>query len=586
MVTFEEPEPNEADSTGIAISNEEAKQEEETAQSVSARNERHFARSARPGFADHGRKSVIEIVRDLDVDETEYYCCPNGTLDKHGLALVFGVLAMILTFTGGWHCSYFTGATTPFSGNSYGIWTVEDIYGDCQTWDTIYGSIELDSSLKAARAMSMIGILLGLSLVTAMTQALRCYFLAGVVLFFFVLMAILSLSIAPRFNPWAFFFLFFYMITIIIVRAIFIHPVHRVISRRGSIVIASMLLVTFLLSILSLVALNSDYCQCTNMGVIFDGQNEYVGSFEDVCENKCELGTAGILTIIGSSLWLFAAIATLMFGVQPKDFQTEENADVAGYNKYSMYTYAAKKANAVVEAGKETRDKLKELANKGEGTGSSEQVKALDAVKVEEEADSKNDVDTEYERPPGLDEVLKDDEYDEDHKRTFCQRCCFDYRVSERSKKEKCIFWTFRVAEVMMFVIFTVIVVMLIGAKHQNDKAGRAPSTSPSFITNVTCAFNADDKSAPWKTYDSPEAAHAANMTIAHCGACGECSNMWDTEVYVLSRDNISDLIKKNCGFKAILFGYDKTLSCMKDTLDFTDGCDLRGSYDECLFSL
>jgi hypothetical protein len=162
----------------------------------------------------------------------------------------------------------------------------------------------------------------------------------------------------------------------------------------------------------------------------------------------------------------------------------------------------------------------------------------------------------------------KDDEF----RRTCCQTICCDFRVTERTRKEKTLFWCFRCALVTLYAAFVFAVVISVGSRYENGVAESSPSTTPNFVTNVTCAFDPLDPSAPFMTYTSPKAAAMDNMTIAHCGPCAYCSNMGDIKAFVTTRKTLTIEMKK-CGKTAVLGSTDELHDCVKEKVDFTDDC-------------
>jgi hypothetical protein len=178
------------------------------------------------------------------------------------------------------------------------------------------------------------------------------------------------------------------------------------------------------------------------------------------------------------------------------------------------------------------------------------------------------------EEAPAKNEDLQNilDANDDDFQRTCCQKLCCDFRVTERTRKEKTLFWCFRFALVALYAVFVIAVVMLIGSRYENGEAERSPSTVPNFITNTTCAFNPLDPSAPFVTYMTPQAAKADGMTVAHCGPCAYCSNMEDIKTYVTTRHTVTIEAKK-CGKTAMLGSKDELDDCLEESIGFSDDC-------------
>lgn len=484
---------------------------------------------------DHTDKPLSD--RDLFERNTRLWCCPFG-VTKHSIPLFLGLIALACTGFGAWDCSYFVGATTGFTGNRYGLWTLENIDGTCQLWDVIYFSYSLGGYLIAARGLSMTAMVLGLSLLTAMSQALECHIVNWGVGFTLFVLFIVSVSTTSQFNLWTIFFLFLYVILVLIVRSLFIHPVHRVISSRGSKLIAWLLILCFVLSIMTLLVLKSWFCQCDKL--TSDKLENRDAQGQDICQVQCELGPAGIVMVIGSCMWLLSGLAVFKVGVQPEGFQGDHKGDkYQGYSKASITTRAKNATKSLVELGHSLH------LNMSGAYG--------------DKSDDDQDAD------------LHSNDDDEFH-RTCRQKLCCDYRATPRSRIKRVGFCCFRSGLAALVGIFLFIVVILIGSRKEKMNAEQAPSTSPNFITKVTCAFNASDIEAPFVTYDSPEEAEADNMTIAHCGACASCSNMEDITTYITTRETIT-VQAKSCGKKAV-FGTGEALDdCLEETIGFTDDC-------------
>jgi hypothetical protein len=125
-----------------------------------------------------------------------------------------------------------------------------------------------------------------------------------------------------------------------------------------------------------------------------------------------------------------------------------------------------------------------------------------------------------------------------------------------------------------MVVIYVFLIILLIGSRWENLQADQAPSTTPFFVTDTVCAYDkASGASQPvFQTFPTKEAAHAANYTVAHCGACAHCSNLPDIEEYVRTRTNITKTAKK-CGRQALIGKRSELVSCLEENIDFTPDC-------------
>ena len=160
-------------------------------------------------------------------------CYPHG-LTYQATPLALTLIATFLTGFGSWSCEYFSGADIGFIGNTYGLWTLQDIHGKCQLWDVLFFSYNLDGSLIAARGLSMAAMFLGLAMLTSMSQAMQYHIVSWGIGLIFLVLLIVSIATTNIFNAWITFWLFTYVFFVLITRALFIHPVHRRISSRGS----------------------------------------------------------------------------------------------------------------------------------------------------------------------------------------------------------------------------------------------------------------------------------------------------------------------------------------------------------------
>jgi len=410
----------------------------------------------------------------------------------------------------------------------------------------------------------MIAMVLGLSLLTAMSQALQCHIMSwGIGLTLFILF-IVSISTTSQFNLWTVFFLFLYIILVLIVRALFIHPVHRVISKRGSKYIAWLLILCFFCTLFTLLVLKSYFCQCEHLT---SDRLEGRDTNPDLCQLRCELESAGIVMVIAAGMWLLSGLAVFKYGVQPDWYKGEFSSMYGGYSRDSVTTKAKRGAKGMVNFGKKAP--VKAAAVVGRGLKPWAPVEK-GAEGVEEVVGNENEESGEK----SATEVKSAVDDSNAFHRSWRQKLCCDYRVKKRSRMEKYTFCCFRCGLSALVAIFMFIVVMLCGARNEKLKAESAPSTSPNFITNVMCAFNASNTSAPFVTYNSPEEAKADNMTIAHCGECAYCSNMKDIETYVTTRDTIT-IEAKACGKTAVLGSTEELDACLEERIGFSNDCRL-----------
>jgi hypothetical protein len=300
------------------------------------------------------------------------------------------------------------------------------------------------------------------------------------------------------------------------------------------------LILNFSFTTMTLLIFNSDFCQCSRLdNEKLEGR---MNPTLDPCYNQCTLGPAGVTIIFGAAAWLLAGLTVLKSCVRQNSSESD-----------------AEKDDEVTELTDDESDSDEELAMENED----------------------------------LQKTLKDD--DGDFQRTCSQKICGDSHVIDRTQRATTLIWCFRFARAAVCVVFTFVLVLLVGSRHQNVTAERSPSTTPSFVTNVVCSFNPLDPSIPFTTYPSPETARANDMIVAHCGPCAYCSNLEDIKTYVTTRDTITTEAKK-CGKTAVIGSRDELHECLKDRIGFSNecrtcwvenmGCDVKSCLLTCMETL
>jgi hypothetical protein len=463
-------------------------------------------------------------------------CCPNG-LSYQTIPFGLTLMAAFLTGFGSWSCTYFSGARIGFLGDTYGLWTLQDYGGKCQLWDVLFFSYHLDGALLAARVLSMSAMVLGLAMLTTMSLAMQNHFATWGIGLVFVLLLIASLATTNIFNVWIVFWLFSYIILILIIRALFIHPVHRRISARGSTCIAICMALCMILTLTTLVVLSSKYCTCETLT---NGQleNRIVG---DPCSGTCRLEVGGYVMMLSSFFWSLAAIATLKIGVQPKKIHVKDLA--ASHAMYGGFV------GTPILSGARRAVSKSQLRDENHGNSES--------------------------KPP---------------LRGLRQRVCCDYRITQRSRREMLGFWFSRVVLTIVVLVYLFIVIMFIGSRAENDIAANAPDTSPNFILDPVCAFSSTDTALPFQTFPTADDARKANLTVAHCGPCGYCSNLQDIETYVNTRRTVA-VSAKQCGPVSVLGSYDALVNCLEEKINFSRACttcwadNMKSTAAHCLFT-
>lgn len=442
-------------------------------------------------------------------------CYPHG-LTLQAIPLSLCLVALILSLAASYSCTFFKGASISWIGGNYGLWSLEDNTGKCQLWDVLFFAYDLGPPLTWARIFSMTCMLLGLALFTAMTQALQFHAVSWGLGVCFAVLLIVSISTTSIYNMWIVFWGFTYVIYILIVRLLFIHPVHRRISVRGCRIIAIFLLICALSALLTLVVLKSDFCTCKNITADkLEGRSP-----GDPCNSQCKLGGAGYVMIVASIFWIASAWAVMRFGIQPAQLVESKAFSAELYAHYPRDSIGARIEGLV--------------------QGS---------------------------------EALQQDQDDATvDRRTCCQKICCDFRVVPRDRKEQCGFWCFRVMLGALVGIYVFICVVKIGSRIENTQAAQSPDTSYNFITDTVCALNPLAPFEPFQSFDSKEDSANAGLSVAHCGACGVCSNVNDIRIYIETRKTIAKS-SKQCGVKAVFGSYSDLVKCLEGKIGFSRDC-------------
>jgi hypothetical protein len=476
-------------------------------------------------------------------------------------------VALILTIVGSWSCNYFNGAEIGFTGGSYGIWTLEDNSGKCQLWDILFFSYHLDGNLEAARFFSMMAMIVGLSMVATMAQAQQAHIVSWGILLASTILFLVSVSNTNTYNIWIIFGLFSYVSLTLIVRSLFIHPVHRRISVRGSKIIGSLFIFCFVSTLLTLVILRSDYCTCDSLSTK-RLEREVIG---DPCDGVCILGSGGIVMMVAAFFWLVTAVATYKIGVQPTEIMenpAKRGLQYSGYSRDSIITKVFSFAQFVAH----TR-RRKEVGTARKYTDGTEMDRPTEDAGEVNGAVENNEIES---NEGDIDE--NNIEEDESWHLTWCQILCCDFRVTKRSRMQRWQFWSFRTLLGFCVAIYIFLLIILIGSRVENRRAEQAPDTSEYFITDIVCAFDKADTSASFVTFPTADAAQLAGLTVAHCGACAFCSNMPDIEAYVETRETIAESAKQ-CGPKAIFGKYIGLVECLEDEIGLTRECTFVSLY-------
>ena len=477
------------------------------------------------------RQARMSLVDRFSMIKREHYfyrrsvksaCYPHGFLTKNFVPVLITLLAWILTVFSSWNCRFFKGAEIGFTSNSYGLWTVKDMDGSCQAWEVLFYSYLLDPSLVAARSLSMISMVLGLSLVVSIVQANQYHILSWGLGFLLMLLFIISAGTTSQFNLWTIFYAFTYIIFTLIVRCLLIHPIHRKISKRGTKIICFFFVLCGVCCCFSFLALNSVYCTCDGLS-----KGELDGRVITDCEGTCDLDIGGYLMIVAILLWAGAAVSVMIIGAQPEVLDRDPTKRESMYGKYantkSITSQAIDIAGIVKSTlskteSKELEKSLSDIPEVDAETGDDSGADQNDGESEHKLEDDSPDSDSrEKDSKDSMDEKYRPDQEGDHSRRTWTQKICCDYQITPRSRRGKICFWAFRCALGFIFVFYIFILVIFIGSREERIAAEKAPDTTPNFILDPVCAFNTSEPEADFITFPNAESALAGGLDIAHC---------------------------------------------------------------------
>jgi hypothetical protein len=503
------------------------------------------------------------------------FCLPHPSIQKVlYIPFTLSLLALIFTAIGSWDCHYFKGASIVFTSANYGLWTLQDKSGKCQLWDQLFFSFDLGPMLHTARAFSILAQLDGMAMTVVMCQALQFHGAFWAMFLALFLLFISSIFTTGLFNLWTFFFLFTYIIFTLVIRLLFVHPIHRRISQRGCKIICANCFLCSIFTFLTLIVLKSDYCTCTNLtSERLDGRES---GEDELCNGICQLGVSGALMIVAGTLWLMTSIAVHKYGIQPNVFK-QNNEDLKKYAHYPKRSIVSRMATSAVNT-----------AAVAAATAT-----AVNDVVRSPFRNSKSYSENENGNGNDKPDDVHDNDQDQKEKpdtRSCCKKVCFDYRVTTRTSKEKCLFWSFRVCIGVLVIIYIMFIVFKVGSFYENIEAGEAADTSYNFILDDVCAFNPNNTEEPFISYPSKQDAVNAGYVVAHCGKCANCSNPWDIKTYVETRKTIA-ITAKTCGIYAVFGTYADLTNCLKKKIGFTLPCtkcwtdNMLNTAENCLFT-
>ena len=126
---------------------------------------------------------------------------------------------------------------------------------------------------------------------------------------------------------------------------------------------------------------------------------------------------------------------------------------------------------------------------------------------------------------------------------------------------------------ILALILFTVCMI-LIGARIEKRHFDSAPSTLAFYSTPDVCAMKNILSDRPdFSTFPKAQEAHLDGYEVAHCGSCGQCSNLHDIDIQAKTTDTLTTDSTK-CAFLIFTGGPKAVHKCMKEVVGFTKPCE------------
>ncbi len=502
--------------------------------------------------------------------------------------LWIGVLAAACTFAASWSCNTFSGADGSLGVGGYGIWSLEDSEQRCQLWSVLFFANELDTSLQAARYMSMTAMLGSLTTIAILSQLLPwgriASWMVASALIYWLFRSLIHRSNWIRipsanwevFIVWSAFFLFSHLWMMFFTKRLLVQ--HYSPSTLWNLARPLMLVCSLGASGIFFI-MASNVCTCDGLR---KDDLEYTGNGTQAyssmplltsdagtehCSGQCLLGPRSPIAIASPCLWFVAWLMTKWISLetptQPYKHKKRLEAEdatltVSEEDEEDPNSGAVKsaKSDTIVESMSESSER--DIAMQASEVRS----KSVNSMMVVDSSFQLSAVPKGGNDSKSSKKKLNDDESSSissmstnNHSSTILEPTHW--------RKVELAFWGI----VSMFELFVIFV--LIASYVENKRAAMAPDTSYNFITDVVCAF---DQSGAFETFDTAQQAQQAGCTIAHCGACGDCSNPSDIEVFVETRKTLAHQAKK-CSIQAIFGNDEELIDCLENEIGFTRSC-------------
>jgi len=163
--------------------------------------------------------------------------------------------------------------------------------------------------------------------------------------------------------------------------------------------------------------------------------------------------------------------------------------------------------------------------------------------------------------------------------------------AAEISTFDKLCLYVRRILWYFLSAFFLFLTIVNIGATYQQCFARKALGGTfallypENYLTGEMCAWDAPGPNSTLETFESPQAAYDAGYEIAHCGACGYCSNWNDLSIQWSSTEVLSGIGTK-CAKEGIMKATntsdpnDAVVKCMAQKIGWTTPCAMSWAWD------
>lgn len=124
------------------------------------------------------------------------------------------------------------------------------------------------------------------------------------------------------------------------------------------------------------------------------------------------------------------------------------------------------------------------------------------------------------------------------------------------------------------------ILVLWLGAEYEAFHIRKTEPTLKFYQTESVCGIIQPQNETEFlitETFDNVTVAKktsAGNVTVAHCGDCGKCSNPHDVNIYDETKNTLFDTTL-TCGKRAFLWGRRTADKCMQENVGFSAPCNV-----------